>query len=285
MQELAPHVFIETGYAGVTLGAINWTHGLILIDSPFRAEDTRSWRSNLLNLGGGVDRLLVNLDAHFDRTLGSRAMDCTVVGQEKMAGVFRNRPVTFKAQGNETGAEWESYNGLGSIRWAPPEITFSDQMSIHWETDPLLLEYHPGPAVGAIWALLPGAHIAMVGDAVVPNQPPFLSSADLPAWIENLELLLSAQYRDFLVVSGRGGLVAQQQVRSQLAFLQKVYQQVDNLAQQNGSPEDTAGLVKGLLSGLHFPADRAAQYEQRLRYGLKNYFIRHYRPEKEDIEE
>ena len=73
MQELAPHVYIETGYAGVTLGAINWAHGLILIDAPFRAEDTRSWRSNLLNLGGGVDRLLVNLDAHFDRTLGARA--------------------------------------------------------------------------------------------------------------------------------------------------------------------------------------------------------------------
>lgn len=285
MQELAPHIYIETGYAGVTLGAINWAHGLILIDAPFRAEDARSWRSNLLNLGGGVDRLLVNLDAHFDRTLGTRAMDCTIVGQEKMASVFRNRPVTFKAQGNETGAEWESYNGLGSIRWAPPEITFSDQMSIHWEADPLILEHHPGPATGAIWALLPGSHVAMVGDAVVPDQPPFLSSADLPAWIESLELLLSPSYRDYLVVSGRGGLVAQQQVRAQLAFLQKVHQQVDTLAQKNGSPEDTAALVSGLMAAFHFPADRTAQYEQRLRHGLKNYFIRRYRPQKEDLEE
>ena len=271
MQELAPNVYIETGYAGVTLGAINWSHGLVLIDAPFRAEDTRAWRANLLNLGGGVDRLLVNLDAHFDRTLGTRAMDCTVVGQEKMASVFRNRPVTFKAQGNETGAEWESYNGLGSIRWAPPEITFSDQMSIHWEDEPLLLEYHPGPATGAIWAILPASRVVMVGDAVVPDQPPFLSTA--------------AKYRDYLVVSGRGGAAAQQQVRAQLAFLQRAYQQVDTLAQRNGSPEDTAALVPGLLSGLKYPADRAAQYEQRLRHGLKNYFIRHYRPQKEDIEE
>ena len=285
MQELAPNVYIETGYAGVTLGAINWAHGLVLIDAPFRAEDTRAWRANLLNLGGGVDRLLVNLDAHFDRTLGTRAMDCTVVGQEKMASVFRNRPVTFKAQGNETGAEWESYNGLGSIRWAPPEITFSDQMSIHWEDEPLLLEYHPGPATGAIWAILPASRVVMVGDAVVPDQPPFLSTADLPAWIASLELLLSAKYRDYLVVSGRGGAAAQQQVRAQLAFLQRAYQQVDPLAQRNGSPEDTAALVPGLLSGLKYPADRAAQYEQRLRHGLKNYFIRHYRPQKEDIEE
>ena len=32
MQELSNHVYIETGYAGVTLGAINWPHGLILIE-------------------------------------------------------------------------------------------------------------------------------------------------------------------------------------------------------------------------------------------------------------
>ena len=143
MQELAPHVYIETAYAGVTLAAINWSHGLILVDAPFRAEDTRSWRSALLNLSGGVDRLLINLDAHFDRTLGTRGMDCTVVGHEKAALVFRNRPVTFKAQGNETGADWELCNGLGSIRWAPPEITFSERMMIHWDNKPLILNTTP----------------------------------------------------------------------------------------------------------------------------------------------
>ena len=73
MQEIVPNVYIETGYAGVTLGAINWPHGLVLIDAPFRPEDTRSWRSALLNLGGGVDRVLVQLDAHPDRTLGATA--------------------------------------------------------------------------------------------------------------------------------------------------------------------------------------------------------------------
>jgi hypothetical protein len=63
-------------------GQITCPHGLVLIDSPFRPEDARSWRSTLLNLSGGVDRLLVNLDSHLDRTLGVRAMECTVVGHE-----------------------------------------------------------------------------------------------------------------------------------------------------------------------------------------------------------
>ena len=285
MQELAPHIFIETAYPGVTLGAINWTHGLILIDSPFRAEDTRSWRSSLLNLGGGVDRLLINLDAHIDRTLGARNMDCTVVGHEKMALVFRNRPVTFKAQGNDTGSEWEQYNGLGSIRWAAPEITFSDRLSIHWDDRPLVLEYHPGPATGSIWVVLPESRIILLGDAIVADQPPFLASADIPVWIETLQVLLTLEYRDYLLVSGRGGPLAQQQVRAQIALLEKIHKQVEDLAGQNAAPEETARLVPGLLSGLRFPPDRAGQYSQRLRYGLHQYYVRHYQPHSDIIEE
>jgi cyclase len=285
MQELSNHVYIETGYAGVTLGAINWPHGLILIDSPFRADDARSWRSALLNLGGGVDRIMVNLDAHLDRTLGGRAMDSTIVAHEKMADVFRNRPVTFKAQGSETGAEWELHNGLGSIRWAAPDITFSDRLYIHWHDNPLLLEYHPGPATGAIWAILPDEKIAFLGDAVVPNQPPYLASANIPSWLSALELLLAPEYRDFLLVSGRGGLVAQQQIRDQISFLNDVSAQVQKLAEHSAPPEETAGLVPGLVKRFKSGSAAESQFEQRLKYGLKQYFIRHFRPNNEPIEE
>lgn len=285
MQELANHVFIETSYAGVTLGAINWSHGLILIDAPFRPDDTRLWKSTLLNLGGGVDRLLVNLDAHFDRTLGARSMDCTVIGQEKMAEVFRTRPVTFKTQGNETGAEWELFNGLGSIRWVPPEITFSDGMMIHWDESPLCLEHHLGPAAGAIWAVLPDQHIAFVGDAVVPDQPPFLASASLPEWIASLHLLLQPAFQDYLLVSGRGGLVATMQVRRQVNFLEKIHRMIGELADQKAPPADTEALVAPLLAEFEIPQGREIQYRQRLKYGLYHYYLRHFTQASEELAE
>jgi cyclase len=285
MQELSNHVYIETGYAGVTLGAINWPHGLILIDAPFRVEDARSWRSMLLNLSGGVDRIMVNMDAHLDRTLGARAMDSTIVAHEKMVDVFRNRPVTFKAQGNETGAEWELHNGLGSIRWAAPEITFSDRLYIHWDTNPLLLEYHPGPATSAIWAILPEDKIAFLGDAVMPNQPPYLASADIPTWLSALELLLAPEYRDYLLISGRGGLIAQQQIRDQINFLVEVNNQIKKLSERSASPEETFGLVPALVKWFRHGNMPESQFEQRLKYGLKQYYIRHFRPNSESIEE
>ncbi|HMD89456.1 MAG TPA: hypothetical protein VKF38_09865 [Anaerolineaceae bacterium] len=283
MQEIAPHVNIETSYAGVTLAAINWPHGLILIDAPFRPDDTRSWRSALLNLGGGVDRLLINLDGHFDRTLGTRAMDCTVLGQEKMAQVFRNRPVTFKIQSVESGAEWELYNGLGSIRWAPPEITFTQQMRIHWDSSPMVLEYHPGPSVGAIWAILPEQHIVFLGDAVMPGQPPFLANADIPAWIETLRELSSPIYQDYFLVGGRGGLFLQDQIHKQINYLNRVHQLLEPLAAQKAAPEETESLVPALLKGISIPSDRETQYHQRLQWGLYQYYIRHYHPGEADI--
>ncbi len=285
MQEIAAHVFIETAFPGVTLGAINTPHGLILIDAPLRAEDTRSWRSTLLNLGGGVERLLINLDAHFDRTLGARAMDCSIVAHEKVAQIFRNRPITFKTQGAETGAEWELYNNLGSIRWAPPEITFTEEMTIHWGGNPIRLEYRPGASVGALWLNLPEEHILFIGDTVVADQPPYLASADVPVWIETLRLLLSEQFQNHTLVSGRGGLITQAQVRSQLAYLERVRQRIDGLAENGGKVEDTEALIEPLMRDFTPVAERRRLYEQRLRWGLRQYFLRRSYPESLEIEE
>jgi hypothetical protein len=116
MQSVADNVYIEDHYLGVTLGVIQQSRGLIQVDAPPSPEDSRSWRGALMSLSGGPDRLLVNLDAHPDRTLGARAMDCTVIAQEKTAQVFRSRPTTFKAQGTETGADWETIAGLHRAR-------------------------------------------------------------------------------------------------------------------------------------------------------------------------
>ena len=205
MDTIAKNVFVEDQFPGVTLGVISQSRGLIQIDAPPAPEDGRSWRASMMGMGEGHERVLVNLDSHPDRTLGVRAMDCTVIAHEKTALAFQNRPNTFKAQGDETGANWEGIPGLGSVRWAPPEISFAQQMTLHWSDTPVILESHPGPTSGAIWVILPDEKIVFVGDAVAKGRPPFLAHADIPAWLEALELLQSADYKGYTVVSGRGG--------------------------------------------------------------------------------
>ena len=274
MQEIAPHVYIETGYIGVTLGAINWSHGLILIDCPFRLEDARSWRSALLNLGGGVDRMMVNLDGHHDRTIGGRAMECTVVAHQDVTNLFRARSSTFKTNPSGSGAEWELYSSLGTIRWALPEISFSEKLLVYWDDSPMSLEYHPGSADGAVWAVLPEQSTIFLGDSVMPFQPPFLETANIPLWIESLQELLTDKYQNYLLISGRDGLVTHNDVRNQISQLAKIDRLLDSLAAENAVPEETNSLVPKLLEDYEFPINREIIYQQRLSYGLKSYYSR-----------
>ena len=277
MQQITTSIFIENAYLGVTLGALINSHGVVMIDSPLRPEDARSWRSALLNQGGGNNRLLVTLDDHLDRTLGARALECTIIAHQKTAQVFHNRPNVFKGHSLESGAEWETYDDVIGTRWATPDITFTDRMILHWGGPEILLEHHPGPTPGSIWVLAPEEQVVFVGDAVMPNQPPFLANADLQIWLEDLDLLLK-KYHNFSIFSGRGGLVAQEELRLQQKYLKSILRGFERLAKRNAPPETTETLIPRLLSAMDFSPAFEEQYNQRLRAGLYQYYIRHYRP-------
>ncbi|HEX2697424.1 MAG TPA: MBL fold metallo-hydrolase, partial [Anaerolineales bacterium] len=238
--------------------------------------DSRSWRAAMMSLSGGPERILVNLDSHPDRTLGARAMDCTVLAQEKTAAVFRSRPTTFKAQGTETGADWETIPGLGTVRWAPPEISFTNQMALHWGETPVILEHHPGPASGAMWVIIPSEKTVFIGDLVPKNQPPFLAHSDLPAWLEALDILMSAEYRGFTFISGRGGTVSSSAIKAQAEFIKQIHDRLEKMASRSQHPEATEKLIETFLTHFKSSATRHKQYVQRMRYGLRHYYARHY---------
>ncbi|MEN6570356.1 MAG: hypothetical protein ABFD24_00770 [Anaerolineaceae bacterium] len=277
MQEIAPHTFIETAYPGVTLGAISWPHGLILVDAPYRPDDVRLWRSTLLNMSGGVDRILVNLDAHFDRTLGTRLMECTVCGQEKMVQIFHDRPMTFKSQAVESGAEWELTNGLGSIRWSPPEISFSNSLNIYWDGNPMHLLHHPGPAPEAIWLELPNESVVFVGDCVTPNFPPFLANAELSEWMALLVRLLAPEFQNYTVVSGRGGVVTREDIQKQYDYLALVHDIVMKALEARSGVEELENALPALLAPFDIPAEKSELCRTRLKWGLQHYYANHSR--------
>lgn len=277
MQQVTRNIYYENAYSGVTLGALIFPHGTILIDAPLRAEDARLWRSALNNIAYGPNRVLVNLDAHLDRTLGARALDCTIIAHQKTAQVFRNRPTIFKGQTTESGAEWEVSNDVLGTRWAIPDITFSNSLHFQWGGPEVILEHHPGPALGSIWAIIPTEKVVFAGDTILQDQPPFLASADLPAWIESLELLLS-DYKDYKIISGRGGRVTSESIRSQLKALKSILKGLERLAKRNASPESTENLIAGLVEEMDLSPRRREHYIQRLRHGLYYYYTRRYRP-------
>jgi glyoxylase-like metal-dependent hydrolase (beta-lactamase superfamily II) len=278
MEQIERGIFVENNYSGVTLGALAISHSTILIDAPPCPEDARSWRAALRNLGSGVNRLLINLDDHYDRTLGVRTLDCAVMAHLDTAKIFQERSMVFKGQSLNSGADWENCIGLSGIRWVPPSITFSKRAHLYWEEQPLILEHHPGPARGSIWVIIPDEKVVFVGDMVMVDQPPFLADADVNAWIEGLDVLLSGRFRNYIVISGRGGAIPVETIRAQRRYLKYILKRLDGLAEREVPADATVSLIPAMLSRLDYPPERQYQYQQRLTYGLYQYYLRHFVP-------
>ncbi len=285
MEEIARNVFIETGLLGVTIAAIPFSGGQILIDSPFRNEDIRSWRASLVNLAAGGERVLINLDAHYDRTLGSRAMEATLITHEATATAFRSRPLTFKSQHLGTGSAWELSNNLGTIRWVPPDITFDNSISLYPDSITLHVEHHPGPMAGSCWIEIPEEKILFVGDALPVDQPPFLANADITAWVESLELLSTARYAGYRIVSGRGGLTTAAHAAPLIKWLESVDEKIKEIGEKSAPPEDTFNLVTRYLKEFQFGRDLESQYTDRLKWGFFQYYAHRYCPTRAESEE
>ncbi|MGD2155675.1 MAG: hypothetical protein PVG32_02290 [Anaerolineales bacterium] len=278
MQQIENGIFFEKNLPGVTLGAIILPQGTLLIDAPLRTEDALSWKASMINRGRGSHRLLVVLDAHHDRNLGARAIEFPILAHNETVKAFRSRTAVFKGQNIEMGAEWERYMEVIGTRWTHPSLTFTKYLRLHWGDHDILIEHRPGPMSGAIWVNIPDKKIVFIGDAVTADQPPFLGQANIPAWIESLNLLSSSAYRTYTIISGRNGLITKDVVRAQRSYLKKILNRLEKMAQKEASIEAVDKIVPKLLSNFEIPSKYDSFYEQRLRYGLQQYYNRHYHP-------
>lgn len=276
MQSIAEHIYYEDSFAGVTLGAITMPKGTLMIDTPFRSDEARTWKAALLTQSRGTHRLIVTLDSHTDRLLGCRAIEYPILMHHDAAALFKDRPAIFKGHNTERGAEWEQHLEVTGTHWARPNMTYQQQMHLHWGDDEIQIEHRPGPSPGASWVIIPSQQIIFVGDAVIPNQPPFLALANIESWVETLNLLCSRKFRDYTIVGGRSGIITLEDVREQRKILKSIQGRMATLSKRKSQPEDTIKLVVPLLKKYSYPAKHETFYAQRLSYGLAAYYARFY---------
>lgn len=276
MRKIKADIYLESTYAGVDVGAVLLERGTVLIDAPLKPDDGRAWLAALEQQGAHPTRILVNLDAHPDRTLGAQILEAEVVAQREAARQFQHRSAIFKALKQETGAEWEQLSGLSGLRWVPPRAVYSEQMSLRLGESEVRVEYRPGPSIGASWVILPEAKVVFIGDAVVVKQAPFLAQAHIPAWVDSLDVLLSKDFKGYRIICGRGGVLSPTAVRAQRRFLKDVEGRLGRLAKRKAAAKEAEKLAPKLLEKYKYPKKYEGLYGQRLRHGLRQYYERHH---------
>ncbi len=276
MEEIAPNIFIEDGFPGVVLSAIKLKNHLLMVDSPFRPEDIRLWRARLAELGSGLERTLVILDAHIDRTLGVRAMESVVVGHDNAVEIIQDRPASARSQDLDAGAECEACDLPSSIHWALPNMTYTKSLSIYFDEGPVVLNHRPGSNLACSWLQFDAEKLLFVGDSVMINQPPFLALADLDFWVKEVEELLSSDFKGYKIIASRNGVVRSKSIERWLQYLTRIKDVVNGVVSGSGQVEDLLATVPDLLRRLNFSRNLTELYESRLKWGLAAYYRRHF---------
>jgi glyoxylase-like metal-dependent hydrolase (beta-lactamase superfamily II) len=279
MQEIRPGIYYEETYPGATIGAILLSRGMIFVDAPLRPEDGHRWKTTLLNRSQGtIHKVVVCLDDHPDRTIGANNLDCPVITHRDAAKTLQNQSAVYRGQIPESGSSWERYPDTPGMQWMIPDITFSEKMQFHWAEEPVVLEHHPGPRPGSSWVILPEQKVVFIGDAVVLNGPPFLSKANLPTWIDTLDVLLRARFKDFTIISGRGGPVKLDDIKELKKSFRKIHRRIDKLANRRVAVEDVSALADKFMDEFTFLKRDRDFFLQRLKHGLSQYYLRNYFP-------
>ena len=277
MKEIAPDILIETDYQGVTVGVVRTPEGLFMIDYPLLPKEVLSWQTVCTRPGIGSKRLMVLLDDHPDRVGGCKSSRSPIMTHSQTAASLQGRPSTTKMQGMETGNIWEIIPDISTIDWPQPEITFSESLTIGWSDNPIIIENHPGPTKGALWVTLPESKVVFVGDAVMPDQPPFLFSAVIDTWVDNLDLLKSPKYNDYIIISGRGAIVTKDDIKENQRFIKKAARSLERL---NNQKADLTKVQKVALSYLEeFKSSNKQEkdlFRNRLSFGFSKYYINNY---------
>lgn len=277
MKKIKNHIYFENSYSGATVGAFLFSDCTVLIDAPLKPDEGRAWLSDLKKAGAKPNRIAVNLDAHPDRTLGMQTLDAEVIAHRETGRQFRRRAAIFKALKQESGAEWEETSGLSGLRWIMPRLTFSEQTLLHYDERHLLIEARPGPGPGSCWLVAAEDKVLFVGDMVTIGQPPFLAQADIDDWQAGLQLLLSREYKDYTIICGRGGKVTTKDIKQMQAFLKDAQNRLKRLTKRNVTVE-IEKMAPKLLDRFKAPTKNRTLYLQRLKYGLHDYYSRHFSP-------
>ena len=272
MQKLAKDVYVESGFAGVTVGAIVAPDGIICIDTPTHPADARRWRLRLAQLSQKPIQFIINLDQHYDRVLGNQWFEAPVIAHEVTSERVRQLPELFRGSFPDAGADADLAAGLQGVRVVPPQLTFTDRMTLVKGGREIHLVHRPACAPGAVWVELPAERIVFTGDAVSRDVPPPMQDADWNVWLNALAELRKPKFPAQVIVPGRGAPTDKKGLKPMQDFIRLVRRRVESLVRARKTRAEVALLAEDLLKQFTVPAALRQHYTRRLRVGLEHLY-------------
>lgn len=202
-------------YVGrVSMVAFNGDDGLMLVDAGYE-RSAEEIRNELEKIGAGNLRYMINTHWHSDHTGGNIPFGegVDIIAHEHVNEMLSHDQVSL---GQEKPAFPE---------YARPNITFSDRMSIRFNSETIQLIHVPGGHTGGdILVWFPLAKVLVMGDLIFADNFPYVDiehGGSPVQYVENLRWVTENFPDDVTIIPGHGRIYSMEDLRTWQSNLQK----------------------------------------------------------------
>jgi glyoxylase-like metal-dependent hydrolase (beta-lactamase superfamily II) len=275
MDKLSPHVYVETGYRGSTVGAIVTPCGVICIDTPLLPADARHWRQQIAQVTRLPIAYLIYTDGHRDRVLGHQwlggqpvAHEATWEKMRSYGDTLRQQVVEFLAHHGapEAASEIAQYLQLGL-----PQLTVADHstLTLHPAQPCVVVRPVGGANPGSVWVELPDQGVMFAGDLLTLNTHPSMSEANTRVWLERLAELRDPNYSATQIVPGRGAICHPGDTQTVTDYLSDMRTQMQAMLTARRGRFDPAELAPHFIDRFAIPPGEHERMQRRVKTGLE----------------
>lgn len=168
--------------------------GTVVIDTMRKPSDGELLSDHISAHTAKPVRVVINTHYHGDHTFGNRAFAAPIIATRTTRNLMQSR----------LSDSWEQITG-GRVPLPMPDITFDDDLTLHFATCTVHLYEVNGHAPGTVAVHVPERSMVYTSDLVFAGRFPFMGDADLPEWIEALRRMESLEAEHIIPGHGRPG--------------------------------------------------------------------------------
>jgi cyclase len=270
LQQIAPGIYVHTGYEGANVGCILTDEGAIVVDTPLIPEEGKAWAAQVRRLAKRV-LYVFNTDHHRAHIMGNQYFDAPVIAHElawKEMSSYRDAFIErtknlFKRQ-PEIAAQFDE------VVIKKPELTFTGRIIVKKGGREVHFVYLGGhtPATCGVW--LPKEKILFTGDVVVVGEHPSLGQSNSKEWLETLARLRRMSLN--VIVPGHGPLCNVEATQPISEYIRTMRLKVRNQIKAERSKSEAAMVVSQMIDYFPYrPGDRSF-VEKRIRAGVNRIY-------------
>lgn len=274
MQQIAPNVFVETGYRNANVGCILTDDGAILVDTPMIPAQSIAWRAQVNKASGHAPLLyVINTDHHRGHALGNQHfLPAPVIAHERAWKEMRGYTENFKQRVRDSFKKEPEiqvqFNDLQIIR---PQITFKKRLTLLRGGREVRLIWIGGHTLATSVVWMPAERVLFAGDSVWTDQHPYMAQANSRDWLHGLNYIRKLKPK--IIVPGHGPTCGIESVDRVIDYIRYMRTQVRIMHRQGKSKQETGSLlVKDLVTWFPIPVGRKAKIESQIKQGIGRVF-------------